>query len=112
MLESHLLKRLRLIKKNYHELTGKLTGQIEEDRFELQEIFKEIADVEEITNTFNILEKALVDIAGIKQIITEGISDLEIQEVANIEVVELDHQIANLEYQLRILLSCQTFKSH
>ena len=104
MLESHLLKKLRLIEKNYHEQTGKLTGQIERDRFELQQIFKEIADVKEIANTFNILEKALVDIAGVKQIITEGIDDLEIQEMANSEVVELDYQIANLEYQLRILL--------
>jgi peptide chain release factor 1 len=104
MLETHLLDRLRSIEQKHSALTSKLEESIERSRDELQQIFKAIADIEEIATTFNAWKKALVDVTGAKEVIREAIADREIQIIAEIEVIELDRQIADLEYKLRVLL--------
>jgi peptide chain release factor 1 len=104
MLEPHLLTKLRSIEQKYHKLTGKLAEQIARDRSELQQIFKDIADIEETVTIFNDWQKARLDLTGATQIVRESIDNSELHQLATLEAIELDRQIAALEHRLRILL--------
>jgi peptide chain release factor 1 len=60
--------------------------------------------LEEVVNTYEDWKKATEDLVGAKQILKEASGDPELQEMASLEVKELEEKIEHLENRLKILL--------
>ncbi len=104
MLESHSLNKLRSIDRTFQELTSKLEGRSILSSPELQQIFRDIATIEEAVYTFHLWQKVSVELIEAQKILQESQNDRELQELANIELIKLDRQIINIEYRLKCLL--------
>jgi peptide chain release factor 1 len=104
MLAPHLLQQLRSIEQNYNELTSKLNSSIILNHDDLRQICKEIASIEEIVNKFKIWNQIRLDSLEIEQIFRDSETDRELQDLANIEVLNLNQKSLECEQELRILL--------
>ena len=103
--ESYLLDKLNSVEQTFNELTRKLADpDITKDPAEMQRVAKARADLEEVVNTYDNWKKTQEDLVGAKQIAKESASDPELQEMANLEVNELEERTVELEKQLKILL--------
>jgi peptide chain release factor 1 len=71
---------------------------------ELQKIAKSRASLEETVDTYDIWKKSQEDLAGARQILKEAGGDVELREMAALEVEELQGKIVELEKRLTILL--------
>lgn len=105
MAESYLLDKLQSVEQTYQELTRRLADpDVTSNPSELQRLAKSRASLEETVNTYEIWQKSQEDLTGAKQILKESASDLELREMAALEVAELEEKIADLENKLTILL--------
>jgi peptide chain release factor 1 len=105
MAESYLLEKLNSVEQTFNELTRKLADpDITKDPSEMQRVAKARADLEEVVNTYDLWKKTQDDLVGARQIVKESGSDLELQEMASLEVGELEEKTVALEKQLKILL--------
>jgi peptide chain release factor 1 len=105
MAESYLLDKLNSVEQTFNELTRKLADpDITKDPPEMQRVAKARADLEEVVTTYDLWKKTQDDLVGAKQIAKESASDPELQEMANLEVAELEEKTIELERQLKILL--------
>jgi peptide chain release factor 1 len=105
MAESYLLDKLNSVEQTFNELTRKLADpDITKDPPEMQRVAKARADLEEVVATYDLWKKTQDDLVGAKQIAKESASDPELQEMANLEVAELEEKTIELERQLKILL--------
>ncbi len=104
MAESYLLDKLKSVEQTFQELTHRLADpDIATNPDELQKIAKARSSLESTVSTYNQWQQATAELAEAKEILKET-DDLEMKEMASLEIAELEKQIKKLENQLKILL--------
>ena len=105
MAETYLLEKLRSVEQTFHELTRKLGDpDVISDPQELQRIAKARSDLEITVETYEEWKQTQEELVGAKQILKESAGDRELQQLAALEVEELDSKVITLENQLKVLL--------
>ncbi len=105
MAETYLLDKLKSVESTFNELTRKMADpEVATDPEEFQRVAKARSSLEEVVNTFEIWKKTSVDLTGAKQVLKEAYSDIELREIAQLEVEELEQKLSALENRLKILL--------
>ncbi|GAB1543531.1 peptide chain release factor 1 [Scytonema sp. NUACC21] len=105
MAEIYLLEKLKSVEQTFHELTRRLGDpDTAKNPDEYQKVAKARSSLEEVVNTYDIWKKAQEDFAGARQVLKEAQGDPELQEMAALEVEELEQKIEELENRLKILL--------
>ncbi|MBD2569190.1 peptide chain release factor 1 [Anabaena lutea] len=105
MAESYLLEKLKSVEQTFHELTRRLGDpDTTKNPDEYQKIAKSRSSLEEVVNTYEIWKTAQDELIGARQVLKEANSDLELQEIAALEVNELVEKIEHLESRLKVLL--------
>ncbi|HEY9694558.1 MAG TPA: peptide chain release factor 1 [Oculatellaceae cyanobacterium] len=105
MAEAYLLEKLKSVEQTFHELTRRLGDpDIATSPNEMQRVAKARASLEEVVNTYEIWKKTQDDLVGARQVLKEASSDREMQEMAALEVEELEAKVEELETRLTILL--------
>jgi peptide chain release factor 1 len=104
MAESYLLDKLKSVEQTFQELTHRLADpDIATNPDELQKIAKARSSLESTVSTYNQWQQSTAELAEAKEILKET-DDLEMKEMASLEIAELEKQIKKLENQLKILL--------
>jgi peptide chain release factor 1 len=105
MAESYLLEKLQSVEQTYQELNRRLADpDITTNPEELQRVAKARSSLEETVNTYDTWKKTQQELGEARQILKESSSDLELKEMAHLEVEELEGELEALETQLKILL--------
>jgi peptide chain release factor 1 len=105
MAETYLLNKLNSVEQTFNELTRKLADpDIATDPGEFQRVAKARSSLEEVVSTYETWKTAQNDLVGARQILRESASDPELQEMAALEVDELEQKLEELESRLKILL--------
>ncbi|MFN6561701.1 MAG: peptide chain release factor 1 [Nostoc sp. ChiSLP01] len=105
MAESYLLDKLKSVEQTFNELTRRLGDpDTASNPDEYQQIAKSRSSLEEVVNTYEIWKTAQEDLIGARQVLKESTSDPELQEMAALEVDELEEKIEYLENRLKVLL--------
>jgi peptide chain release factor 1 len=105
MAESYLLDKLNSVEETFNELTRRMADpDVATDPNEFQRVAKARASLEEVVNTYDDWKTTGDDLAGAKQVLKESASDPELQEMAQIEVGELEEKLEQLETHLKVLL--------
>jgi peptide chain release factor 1 len=105
MAESYLLEKLKSVEQTFHELTRRLGDpDTTKNPDEYQKIAKSRSSLEEVVNTYETWKTAQEELIGARQVLKEANSDPELQEMAALEVNELEEKIEHLESRLKVLL--------
>jgi peptide chain release factor 1 len=105
MAESYLLEKLKSVEQTFNELTRRLGDpDTAKNPDEYQKIAKSRSGLEEVVNTYENWKISQEDLLGARQVYKESASDLEFQEMAALEVKELEEKIEYLETRLKVLL--------
>lgn len=105
MAETYLLDKLQSVEQTFNELTRRLADpDIATNPDELQRVAKARSSFEEVVNTYDIWKTTQDELEGARMVLKESGSDLEMQEMAALEVEELQTKIEQLERRLKILL--------
>ncbi len=105
MAEAYLLDKLKSVEETFHELTRKMADpDIASQPGEFQRVAKARADLEEVVTTYETWKQTVSDLEGAKQVLKEAANDLEMREMAKLEVEELQEKLPGLEDRLKILL--------
>jgi peptide chain release factor 1 len=105
MAETYLLEKLRSVEQTFNELTRRLADpDTAKNPDEYQKIAKSRSSLEEVVNTYETWKIAQEELVGARQVLKESNSDPELQEMASLEVKELEEKIEHLENRLKILL--------
>lgn len=105
MAESYLLDKLNSVEQTFNELNRRLADpDVASDPREYQKVAKARSSLEEVVNTYEMWKTAQEELVGAKQVLKEANSDPELQEIAALEVKELEEKIEQLETRLTILL--------
>ncbi|BDA69155.1 peptide chain release factor 1 [Rivularia sp. IAM M-261] len=105
MAEQYLLEKLKSVEQTFNELTRRLADpDTARDQDEYQKIAKARSGLEEVVNAYETWKQATDDLVGARQIYKESASDPEMQEMAGLEVKELEEKIEYLENRLKLLL--------
>jgi peptide chain release factor 1 len=105
MAEIYLLEKLKSVEQTFNELTRRLADpDTARNPDEYQKIAKSRSSLEEVVNTYEIWKIAQTDLVGARQVLKEASSDPELQEMAAMEVEELDQKLEHLENRLKVLL--------
>jgi peptide chain release factor 1 len=105
MAETYLLEKLKSVEQTFNELTRRLADpDTAKNPDEYQKIAKSRSSLEEVVNTYETWKTAQEDLIGARQVYKEAASDPEMQEMAALEVNELEEKIEYLETRLKVLL--------
>ncbi|MBD2635637.1 peptide chain release factor 1 [Limnothrix sp. FACHB-881] len=105
MAEQYLLDKLQSVEQTFNELTRRLADpDVATDPTEFQRVAKARSSLEETVVTYDAWKTAVSDLEGAREILKESGDDPELREMAQLEVEELNDRVAQLEYQLKILL--------
>jgi len=105
MAESYLLDKLKSVEQTFNELTRRMADpDVAKEPNEFQRVAKARASLEEVVNTFESWKETQENLAGARQILKESASDPEMQEMAALEVGELEDKSDYLESHLKVLL--------
>ncbi|MDJ0619086.1 MAG: peptide chain release factor 1 [Calothrix sp. MO_192.B10] len=105
MAETYLLEKLKSVEQTFHELTRRLADpDTANNPDEYQKVAKARSGLEEVVNTYETWKTATSELVGAQEILKESQGDAELQEMAALEVKELEEKIAELEIRLKILL--------
>ncbi|XTZ11774.1 MAG: PCRF domain-containing protein, partial [cyanobacterium endosymbiont of Rhopalodia inflata] len=105
MAESYLLEKLQSVEQTYQELTYRLADpDIATNPDELQRVAKARSSLEETVLTYETWKETQEELIGAKQILKDAGGDLEMREMASLEVEELQKKSEDLEKRLKILL--------
>ncbi|MTJ11599.1 peptide chain release factor 1 [Anabaena sp. UHCC 0187] len=105
MAEIYLLDKLKSVEQTFHELTRRLADpDTASNPDEYQKIAKSRSSLEEVVNTYETWKTAQDELVGARQVLKESSSDLELQQMAALEVSELDEKLEYLESRLKVLL--------
>ncbi len=105
MAETYLLEKLKSVEQTFNELTRRLADpDVATDPTEFQRVAKARSSMEEVVNTYDLWKVAQEELVGARQIVKEAGGDPELQEMASLEVAELEAKIEQLEHRLKILL--------
>ncbi|MGJ5674673.1 MAG: peptide chain release factor 1 [Nostochopsis sp.] len=105
MAEQYLLEKLRSVEQTFNELTRRLGDpDTAKNPDEYQKVAKARSGLEEVVNSYETWKTAQEELIGARQILKESQGDAELQEMADLEVQELEEKIEYLENRLKILL--------
>lgn len=105
MAEQYLLDKLQSVEQTFNELTRRLADpDVATDPAEFQRVAKARSSLEDTVTTYEAWKTAIGDLEGAREILKESADDPELREMAQLEVEELNDRVAQLEYQLKILL--------
>jgi len=105
MAETYLLEKLRSVEQTFNELTRRLADpDTAKNPDEYQKIAKSRSSLEEVVNTYETWKIAQEELVGARQVLKESNSDPELQEMAALEVDELEQKVEYLENRLKVLL--------
>ena len=105
MAETYLLEKLQSVEQTFNELTRRLADpDIATDPNEMQRVAKARSSLEEVVNTYDTWKTTQQDLAGARGILKDAGGDPEMQEMAALEVEELQEKLQQLETHLKILL--------
>lgn len=105
MAEAYLLEKLQSVEQTYKELTRRLADpDIATNPDELQKVAIARSSLEETVQTYQEWKDKKEELAGAREVLKEAGGDPEMQEMASMEVQELEATLANLEQKLKILL--------
>ncbi|HEY9296415.1 MAG TPA: peptide chain release factor 1 [Phormidium sp.] len=105
MAETYLLDKLNSVEQTFNELNRRLADpDVASDPTEYQKVAKARSSLEEVVNTYDIWKTAQEELVGAKEVLKEAKGDPELQEIAALEVAELESKIEQLETRLTILL--------
>ncbi|MUG99677.1 peptide chain release factor 1 [Scytonema sp. UIC 10036] len=105
MAEIYLLEKLKSVEQTFNELTRRLADpDTAKNPDEYQKIAKSRSSLEEVVETYNTWKKAQEDLTGARQVLKEAQGDQELQQMAAMEVDDLEQKIEELENRLKILL--------
>ena len=104
MAEAYLLQKLESVEQTFNELTRRMADpDVAKDPGEFQKIAKSRASLEETVTTYNEWQQVQEELQGAQDILKQS-SDPEMQEMAEMEVAELEERNEKLEERLKILL--------
>jgi peptide chain release factor 1 len=105
MAEQYLLEKLKSVEQTFHDLTRRLADpDTAKNQEEYQTIAKARSGLEDVVNSYENWKTTQDDLIGARQIYKESASDPEMQEMAGLEVRELEEKIEFLENRLKVLL--------
>lgn len=105
MAETYLLDKLQSVEQTFHELTRKLGDpDVAKDPQEFQRIAKARSSLEITVNTYEEWKEAEAELIEVRQVLKEAGGDHELQQLASLEVAELEEKIESLESKLKVLL--------
>ncbi|MGK7891282.1 MAG: peptide chain release factor 1 [Leptolyngbyaceae cyanobacterium] len=105
MAEAYLLDKLRSVEQTYEQFTRLLADpDTAADPTEFQKVAKARASLEETVETYKTWQQVQDELEGAQEILKESVSDVEMREMAALEVQTLEEQLAELENQLKVLL--------
>jgi len=105
MAEAYLLDKLRSVEQTFNELTRRMADpDVARDPSEFQRVAKARSSLEEVVSAFDDWKTTQDELTGAKQILKDANADAELQEMAALEVDELQTRLENLETRLKILL--------
>jgi len=105
MAETYLLNKLKSVEQTFNELTRRLGDpDIATDPAEMQRVAKARSSLEEVVNTYETWKTTQSELAGTRQVLKESASDPELQEMAALEVQDLEAKLDQLEMRLKFLL--------
>lgn len=102
---AYLIKKLESVEQTFNELTRRMGDpDVATDHGEFQRIAKVRASLEETVLTYEQFRKTEQDYRSAQEILKEADNDLELREMAALEVEELSQKLEFLEQQLQVLL--------
>ncbi|NET59077.1 MAG: PCRF domain-containing protein, partial [Symploca sp. SIO2E6] len=105
MAETYLLEKLQSVEQTFNELTRRLADpDIATNPDELQRVAKARSSLEEVVNTYDTWKATQEELEGARVVLKESGSDPEMQEMAALEVEDLQTETVQLEKRLKILL--------
>jgi peptide chain release factor 1 len=105
MAETYLINKLKSVEQTFNELTRRLSDpDIATDPAEMQRVAKARSSLEEVVATYETWQTAQEELVGVRQVLKESASDPELQEMAALEVQDLEAQLDQLEMRLKFLL--------
>jgi peptide chain release factor 1 len=105
MAEAYLLDKLQSVEQTFNELTRRLGDpDVAKDPGEFQKVAKTRASLEEVVATYGTWKETQVAMFEARQILKESGGDLELQEIASLEVAALEEKLDLLEIRLKVLL--------
>ncbi|MDH6059242.1 peptide chain release factor 1 [Chrysosporum bergii ANA360D] len=105
MAETYLLEKLKSVEQTFNELTRRLADpDTAKNPDEYQKVAKSRSSLEEVVITYETWKTATQELAGARQVLKEANGDPEWQEMAALEVSELEEKLEYLENRLKVLL--------
>ncbi|KST66247.1 peptide chain release factor 1 [Mastigocoleus testarum] len=105
MAEKYLLEKLKSVEETFNELTRRLADpDTARNPDEFQKVAKSRSGLEEVVNTYEIWKNSQEELTGAREVLKETQGDPEMQEMAALEVKELEQKLEDLEERLKILL--------
>lgn len=105
MAESYLLDKLQSVEQTFQELTRRLADpDIATNPEELQRVAKARSSLEETVTAYEQWKDTQEELAGAREVLKEANGEPELQEMAVLEVKDLEGQLEGLETRLKILL--------
>jgi peptide chain release factor 1 len=105
MAETYLLEKLKSVEQTFNELTRRLADpDTAKNPDEYQKVAKSRSSLEEVVTTYETWKTATQELAGARQVLKEANGDPEWQEMAALEVSELEEKLEYLENRLKVLL--------
>lgn len=105
MAETYLLNKLKSVEQTFNELNRRLADpDIASDPGEYQKVAKARSSLEEVVNTYETWKNTQDELVGARQVLKEANGDPELQEMAALEVEQLESKLEELETRLKILL--------
>lgn len=105
MAESYLLEKLKTVEQTFYELTHRLADpEIATNPTEFQRVATFRSSLEETVDTYETWKKTQQDLDEARQILKEAGGDVELREMASLEVGELERKLEALENRLKLLL--------
>jgi peptide chain release factor 1 len=105
MAESYLLEKLKSVEQTFEELTRRLADpDVARDPGEFQRIAKARSSLEETVDTFENWRKTQQSLEDTRQVLKDAGSDVELRELASLDLEELQEKLESLESRLKVLL--------
>ncbi|OIP72491.1 MAG: peptide chain release factor 1 [Oscillatoriales cyanobacterium CG2_30_40_61] len=105
MADAYLVDKLKSIEQTFNELTLRLADpDVATDPDEFQRVARARSSMEEIVLAYQDWKTAQEELLGSRQVMKEAGDDLEMREMASLEVAELEAKISQLEIRLKVLL--------
>jgi peptide chain release factor 1 len=93
MAEAYLIDKLRSVEQTFHELTRRLADpDVAKDPSEFQRLAKGRSSLEDVVNSYEEWKTSQDELVGARQILKESGGDQELQEMASLEVAQLEEK--------------------